>query len=136
VACGLPHLKRRADYLRVSRKGKACTVPGLVLQAYWRREAADRPELVGMMRLGITASRKVGNAVARNRSRRRLRAAAGEVLTVHAQPGYDYVIIARGASLTRPFPALIGDLTAALRRLGLYRLGDGVPAGERNPCAS
>jgi ribonuclease P protein component len=77
-------------------------------------------------RLGITASRKVGAAVARNRARRRLRAVASQVLRTHAVDACDYVIIARASTVTRPFAALLGDLAEALRRLNMLR-----PAGER-----
>lgn len=75
------------------------------------------------VRIGFTASRKVGIAVARNRARRRLRAAVGEVMPQHATPGHDYVVIARGATLTRAYPALVEDLRTALRRLGVFRAG-------------
>ena len=92
-------------------------MPGLVLQACRRGagEADSGP------RLGLTASRKVGNAVARNRARRRLRAAAEKVLPAMAEAGYDYVLIARKATPGRPFAALVGDLERALKRLDLYR---------------
>lgn len=73
------------------------------------------------IRLGITASRRVGNAVARNRVRRRLRAAAELVLPRHGKPGYDYVLIGRAATLHRPWSALLADLTEALRRLRALR---------------
>lgn len=72
-------------------------------------------------RVGITASRKVGKAVARNRARRRLRAAAREVLLQHGMTGCDYVLIGRATTLSRPFPALVADLTTALKRLRAYR---------------
>lgn len=73
------------------------------------------------IRLGITASRKVGNAVARNRVRRRLREAARLVLPTNAAPGHDYVLIGRAATLQRPFPMLLADLQSALRRLHALR---------------
>lgn len=72
------------------------------------------------MRLGITATRKVGNAVARNRARRRLREAARLVLPRNAAPG-DYVLIGRPATLQRPFALLVSDLFEALRRLGAWQ---------------
>jgi ribonuclease P protein component len=76
----------------------------------------------GEIRLGITASRKVGNAVARNRARRRLREAARRVLPTDAAPGHDYVLIGRAATLQRPFAMLVADLQSALRRLRALRL--------------
>lgn len=117
-------LKKRSDFLRVRASGGRWAAPGLVLQA--APEAEAEPEQV---RVGYTASRRIGNAVARNRAKRRLRAAVAHVMPVSAQSGCDYVVIARAATLTRPFDALIGDLTAALSRVG-------VPAGNRAPEAS
>jgi len=89
--------------------------PGLILQAC--RQAGD----TGPVRVGYTASRRVGGAVARNRARRRLRAAVAAVLPQHARTGYDYVLVARAATVRRPFGALVQDLEAALRRLGMWR---------------
>jgi ribonuclease P protein component len=82
-------------------------------------QAAARPlGLEGRgMRVGFTASRKVGNAVVRNRAKRRLRAAAAHVLSGEGRPGTDYVLIARATTAERPFAALIEDLTTALSRV-------------------
>lgn len=80
-------------------------------------EAADAMAI----RVGFTASRRVGNAVLRNRAKRRLRAAAAEVLTRAGRPGTDYVLIARAATPSRPYRALVADLDGALRRLGRER---------------
>jgi ribonuclease P protein component len=79
------------------------------------------PEDGGAARIGFTVSRKVGNAVERNRAKRRLRAAAREVLPMHAQPGLDYVIVGRRQTLDRPYAALVGDLRDAMRRLRAWR---------------
>ena len=73
------------------------------------------------MRVGFTASRKVGNAVIRNRAKRRLRAAAARVLPQAGRPRTDYVLIARAGTARRPFASLIADLEAALRRVGRGR---------------
>ncbi len=73
------------------------------------------------IRVGYTASKKVGGAVVRNRARRRLRALAREVLAVEAVPGYDYVLIARAETATRDYAALRGDMRFALKRLRLLR---------------
>jgi len=69
------------------------------------------------VRVGFTASRKVGNAVVRNRAKRRLRAAAAEVLARQGTPGTDYVLIARSGTGTRPYAQLVGDLEGALRQV-------------------
>ena len=70
------------------------------------------------MRVGYTCSKKVGNAVARNRAKRRLRALARAVLPEAAAPGMDYVLIGRaGVSATRGFAQMEADLRQALAKL-------------------
>lgn len=131
---GLPRLKKRREFLRAARAGRKWATPGLVLQAYQRRPsdapapqagggaaAQTKSALASMARIGYTVSRKVGNAVSRNRAKRRLRAAADQVMASHASAGTDFVIIGRAATLTRPFEDLIGDLKTALRKLKCYR---------------
>jgi ribonuclease P protein component len=110
-------LKRRPEFLRVARGQHKSATPGLVLQAAPASVGQGAPECG----LGFTVSRKVGGAVARNRARRRLRAAADAVMPAHAAPGRDYVVIGRAGTIRRPFDALKGDLEAALERLGCYR---------------
>ena len=119
-------LKRRAEFLQVAAANRKWVAPGLILQV--RRQPStespsdDAPRAAPFepVRVGFTASRKVGNAVARNRARRRLRAVAREVLD-HAEPGNDFVLIARPATVEREYQALVGDLVAGLKRLKLYR---------------
>jgi ribonuclease P protein component len=124
-------LKKRPQFLRVAARGRKWATPGLVLQACERRdEAASAP------RVGFTASRKVGGAVSRNRARRRLRAAAEKVLPVAAAPEFDYVLIARRATVERPFGDLVADLEGALKRLGLYRAGAKATNGDREESES
>ena len=118
----LTHLKRRAEFLRVAGSKRKWVAPGLILQAAAgaRREA----ELVNPApRIGYTASRKVGGAVVRNRARRRLRAAVAALMPLHAAPGHDYVLVARAATVRRPYAEILGDLEQGLRRLGLWRDG-------------
>jgi len=67
-----------------------------------------------MVRVGFTASRKIGGAVARNRAKRRLRAAAAALLPLYGVGGNDYVLVARQDTLTRPFSGLLDDLATAL----------------------
>ena len=95
--------------------------PGLILQAR-ARTAGDRSGGgTEELRVGFTVSRKVGNAVVRNRVRRRLRDAAGQVIPEMAKAGHDFVIIGRAGSLERPFAALRRDLETALKRLDAHR---------------
>jgi ribonuclease P protein component len=103
-------LLRRADFLRVGASRLRRVTPGFILQAA-PRENADG------LRLGFTASRKVGNAVARNRAKRRLRALADQVMPQAADPALDYVFVARGETLERNFASMAEDLRQALRRL-------------------
>ena len=128
-------LKQRGEFLLVAKTRRKWAAPGLVLQA--RRQAGAGPreidlhEATPQLRVGFTASRKVGSAVARNRARRRLRAAVERVMPMHAAPDHDYVVIARAATLTRPFDKLVDDLESALRHVDAYR--NGGPAPEPAP---
>jgi len=109
-------LKRRAEFLRAVAARRKWVADGLILQA-----VASEPGLDGMARIGFTVTKKLGNAVVRNRARRRLKAAAGRVMPMHAQGGHDYVLIGRPATRERPFPALVADLELALKRLKLWQ---------------
>jgi ribonuclease P protein component len=132
-------LKRRAEFLQVAAANRKWVAPGLILQvrrqpsthladqqAATSTDMAAEPIRANRIRVGFTASRKVGNAVKRNRARRRLRAVAEQVLPAHAERGHDFVLIARAATTDRTFPALVGDLVAGLKRLKLYHAD---PAG-------
>lgn len=100
-------IQARADFLRAA-KAQSKGVDGFHLQA---RDRGDD----GPCRLGITCSKKVGNAVARNRARRRLREAARLELPFHGRAGWDYVLIGRrDVTATRAFDALRADVRRAL----------------------
>jgi len=137
-------LKTRPQFLKVAAARRKWVTPGLVLQAARRQHGQDRAALAARaeagsapagvsgdkaavkkaaeeedseVRVGFTVTRKVGNAVARNRVKRRLRAAAAEVFPRIGRAGTDYVVIGRAATLTRPFDALRSDLEQAVAKL-------------------
>lgn len=105
-------LQQRRDFLAVSR-GRRIAQPGFVLQAMARQPADAAPP-----RVGYTCSKKVGNAVARNRAKRRLRALAHAVIRTEGQAGWDYVLIGRrDVTAARPFADLLHALSGALGRI-------------------
>lgn len=115
VFAPIERLRRRADFLTCARARRQ-SLPAFLLQG--RARAAGETPDAAAVRVGFTASRKVGNAVARNRAKRRLRAAARAVLPEAARPGWDYVLVARPeATASRPFGLLLDDLRAGLRKL-------------------
>src|SRR6185312_16059326 len=116
---GLGRLKRRAEFLRVAGVGRKSVTPGLILQVAQQPDAGAAPDGYAF-RVGFTASRKVGIAVARNRARRRLRAAVQQVMPLHAAAGHDYVLVARAGTAGRDFAALLADLEKALKELGAW----------------
>ena len=88
-------------------------MPGFVLQA--APVPADLSPTV--VRVGFTVSRKVGNAVIRNRVRRRLREIARQVIPGQARPDLDYVLVGRQGALERDFAVMRQELVEALKRL-------------------
>jgi ribonuclease P protein component len=107
-------LRNRPDFLRVAR-GRRVVTEAFILQAAPRPQSAP-PD--GTLRVGFTCSKKVGNAVARNRAKRRLREIARLVLPGHGAPDTDYVLIGRaGRTATRDFAALQDDLRRSLETL-------------------
>lgn len=118
VPLRLVRLKTRQEFLAVAGARRKFTTPGLMLQAMARPDSDP-----ATARVGFTASRKVGNAVIRNRAKRRLRALAADVVAQRAAGGIDYVLIARQDTATRPFALLHDDLVTALGRLKLLREG-------------
>ncbi|MBV8094345.1 MAG: ribonuclease P protein component [Acetobacteraceae bacterium] len=111
-------LKRRREFVRVASNGRKAPMPGLVLQALGRKDG-------GPARLGFTVTKKVGNAVVRNRARRRLKEAARLVLGAQPVRNVDLVFIGREATPARPFAALQDDVKRALAKLGIGERGTG-----------
>ncbi len=109
-AVGLTTLTRRADFLRANR-GRRAPTPGFVLLA------RPRDDGDATLRVGFTVTKKIGNAVVRNRCKRRLRALAAQVLPVAGIAGADHVLIGRSECPTRPFAAMVDDLERACRKV-------------------
>lgn len=117
---GLERMRKRADFLAAAR-GLACARGAVVVQAR-RREDGN-----ANVRVGFTATRRIGGAVMRNRAKRRLREAARLSLPGLAVAGCDYVLIARAGTGDRPWDRLLADVKGALVRLAADL---DAPAGE------
>jgi ribonuclease P protein component len=121
----IDRLKKRSEFLAVAAANRRWTMPGLVLQAKPApapQDNADRQDAetasgAPHLRVGFTATKKIGNAVKRNRARRRLRAAVDDVLRGTDVSGADLVVVARQGTIERPYADLKDDLRAALKRL-------------------
>ena len=105
-------LKKRSDFLRVANMRKKWVTPAIIVQVL-SNNGVEQDQI----RVGYTASKKVGNAVQRNYAKRRMREVAKQVLTKKARNDHDYVLIARREIGDYPFSELIRDLKWALKRL-------------------
>ena len=123
----LKRLQNRSQFLRAAR-GRKYATPSLVLQAVRQSDDAANDgsnDVIGdSISVGFTATKKLGNAVVRNRAKRRLRAVAEAVLPQQGQTGYDYVLIGRQGTLERPFQNLLDDLELALQMISKPRSRD------------
>jgi ribonuclease P protein component len=111
----MERLRQRADFLAAA-SGTKTSAAAFLLQA---RKRADE----GPVRFGVTVSKKVGNAVERNRIRRRLREMVRLAAGKRTRSGHDYVLIGRRAALKVPFERMVKDFDVALRRVHAGRSG-------------
>lgn len=116
----ITRLKVRADFLAAAKAAYQAR-NAVVIQARNRGEGESE------MRVGFTATKKVGNAVARNRAKRRLREAAHMLLPLHGIAGHDYVFIARDSTGAREWQGLLDDVKAALIRLSRVKSDSKAP---------
>jgi len=106
----MERLRKRVEFLQAARGVKWVT-PGLILQCWHRSDDSSS-------KIGFTVTKRVGNAVVRNRVKRRLREVARQD-KAHIQTGFDYVVIGRKSTIPRAFSALERDLSSAFR--GVHR---------------
>ena len=120
-------IRKRRDFL-AANKGLRVARPGFVLLA--RPNNLEGGDGQGTIRFGITVTKKIGNAVVRNRMKRRFRELLRDELPVHGLPGHDHVLIGRDGGVERDFAQLREELRAARARA---REGKGDPPRRRNP---
>lgn len=123
----LLRLTRRPQFLAAA-KGVSLARGAVLIQQL------DRQDGDPTIRLGFTATKKIGGAVVRNRAKRRLREAARALTGVHGRPGCDYVFIARSGTAERPWDRLLDDVKSALTRLATPRAASHVETP--NPTAA
>lgn len=108
-------IKNRRDFLAATARGKKCVTSAFILQKVTRD--ARHPVNAGEARIGYTVTKKMGNAVARNRIKRRLREAWKRAAPQRAEAGCDYVLIARNKAMTCDFSELVREMEFAFSRI-------------------
>lgn len=112
TASSVHTLKKRADFLRVGNARLSYGVAGFLLLG-----APSTTATTQTIYVGYTVTKKIGNAVVRNRIKRRFREVCRSTLAAHGNPAFDYVLIARPPALTLPYTKLCEDLGFALQKL-------------------
>jgi ribonuclease P protein component len=127
-------LKNRAEFQRVRGGGRA-SAPSFVLEGRKRTSEVVRadssPTLASQPRFGFTITKKVGNAVTRNKMRRRLRGALGEIVGACADPEMDYVVVARSPAAVQDYENLKADLRRAFQQVHRPRLSQPARVSQR-----
>lgn len=121
----MQRVTQRPEYLAVAATGRKWVTPAFILQAMPGDDISLAP------RAGFTVSKKVGNAVVRNRARRRIKEAARMILPANGQRGWAYVFIGRQAATDYPFEKLGADMRWALAKLASG--ADLSPRGNSKP---
>lgn len=119
-------LTKRSEFLACA-KAPYCARGAIVVQARLREDDD------ALVRVGFTATKRIGGAVQRNRAKRRMREAARQILPLMATPGTDYVIIARTGVITREWTRLLDDVKSALLRLATERTAPHVRGPDPSP---
>ncbi len=116
----LARLKKRSDFLHAQKAGRKWVSRGVIIQAV--------PNDLGQRRVGFTVTKRIDkSAVKRNRIKRRLRAVAADILPLYASDSYDYVLIGRVLTVTRPYETLSNDLKWCLEKLDCALKSEGAP---------
>ena len=111
MICDLKSLKKRVDFVSLAKEGLSSPQKGLVLQVKRHKGKSQ----CAYIRFGVTATKKIGNAVVRNKCKRKLRVLARDILVKHAKENTDYVLIARNTTFNRNISLLETDLINALK---------------------
>ena len=114
-------LKKRSDYLKTSSARLKSVTPGLILQGRNHTPNEIRSSDLSDLRIGFTVSKKVGNAVSRNRVKRRLKAAAQNIMLAKSPKYLDLVVIGRQTALKRAFSSLLSDMEKALTQIQISK---------------
>jgi len=124
-------LRHRAEFLRAA-KGKRLHTQCFTLQAAAQSTKDASEEAAKPPRFGFTVTKKNGNAVKRNRIRRRLKEALRLLNPLSAREGCDYVFVARNEVLSASFPALQADIGRALSKVHEKKPARSGPAASKN----
>ena len=114
-------LKKRSDYLKTSSARLKSVTPGLILQGRNHTLNEIKSSDLSDLRIGFTVSKKVGNAVTRNRVKRRLKAVAQNILLAKSPKNLDLVVIGRQNALKRSFSNLLADMEKALTQIQISK---------------